>query len=93
MPEKIAVTPSARSVQTQKKIPLELAILPPTSPAPLMWMTRTPNPKRDPRRVMIYPDRRSASASVPYSQTTRMSAPPRPETPPGEIPRTISSAQ
>jgi hypothetical protein len=36
MTEKIAVTPSAISVQTQKKTPLELAILPPTSPAPIM---------------------------------------------------------
>src|SRR5262249_4934858 len=40
IPEKVEVTPSARSVQTQKKIPLEWAILPPTSPAPLMWRTR-----------------------------------------------------
>src|SRR2546427_10968109 len=48
MMEKVEVTPSAMSVQTQKKTPLELAILPPTSPAPLMWMTRTPNPLIDP---------------------------------------------
>src|SRR5438445_13010236 len=34
MIEKVEVTPSAMSVQTQKKTPLELAMLPPTSPAP-----------------------------------------------------------
>ena len=54
--EKVEVTPSAMSVQTQKKTPLELAILPPTSPAPLMWMTRTPNPPIDPRSMMTYPE-------------------------------------
>jgi hypothetical protein len=36
MAEKSEVTPSVRSVQTQKKTPLELAIPPPTSPAPIM---------------------------------------------------------
>ena len=91
--EKVEVTPSAMSVQTQKKTPPELAILPPTSPAPLMWMTRTPNPPIDPRSMMMNPDRRSASTNVPYNQTTRMSTPKSPETPPVENPRTMSSAQ
>jgi hypothetical protein len=36
MMEMVEVRPSAMSVQTQKKSPLEWAILPPTSPAPLM---------------------------------------------------------
>jgi hypothetical protein len=93
MTEKIAVTPSAMSVQTQKKTPAELAILPPTSPAPIMWMTGTADPPSDPRRMMTCPDRRSASTSVPYSQTTRMSTPTRVLTPPGSIPRTMSSAR
>jgi major intrinsic protein len=73
--ESIAVTPSAMSVQTQKKTPLELAILPPTSPAPLLWTTGTPDPRIDARRMMTYPDRRPPSTSVPYIQTTRMSTP------------------
>src|SRR2546423_882459 len=34
MTEKVEVAPSAIRVQTQKKTPLELAILPPTSPTP-----------------------------------------------------------
>ncbi len=55
MMEMVEVTPSAMSVQTQKKTPLELAILPPTSPAPLMWITRTPNPPIDPRSMITYP--------------------------------------
>jgi hypothetical protein len=84
MREKVAVTPSARSVQTKKKPPLDLAISP--TPLPLMWMIGTPDPRSDPRRRMTYPDRRSASASVAYSQTTRMSTPTRFESPPGSIP-------
>jgi hypothetical protein len=40
---------------------------------------------------MTDPDRRPASISVPYSQTTGMSTPTRVETPPGSIPRTMSS--
>ena len=45
MTEKSAVTPSARSVQTKKKAPLELAMLPPTpTPFPIMWMTGTTLP-------------------------------------------------
>src|SRR5438132_13042780 len=58
MTEKSAVTPSARSAQMKKKAPLDLAITPPT-PAPFMWMTGTPDPRSDPRRMMTYPDRRS----------------------------------
>src|SRR5215469_13913201 len=65
MTEKSAVTPSAMSVQTKKKAPLDLAMLPPTpTPFPIMWMTGTTNPRSDPRRMMTYPDRRSASSSV-----------------------------
>jgi hypothetical protein len=36
MTEMNPVAPSAMSVETQKNFPPELAILPPTSPAPLM---------------------------------------------------------
>src|SRR5215467_3722233 len=36
MRKKVEDTPSAMSVHTQKKTPLELAILPQTTPAPLM---------------------------------------------------------
>jgi len=50
--ERVEVTPSATSVQTQKKIPLELAILLPTSPTPLMWRMSTPSPLIDPRSMM-----------------------------------------
>jgi hypothetical protein len=54
MTEKSAVTPSAISVQTKKKAPLDLAMLPPTpTPFPIMWMTGTPNPRSDPRRMMM----------------------------------------
>jgi len=39
---------------------------------PLMWMTGMPNETSDPRSMMMYPDGRSLSSSVPYSQTTKM---------------------
>src|SRR5580700_3511736 len=64
--EKSAVTPSAMSVQTKKKPPLELAMpLATPTPFPFTWMTGTANKRSDPRRVMTYPDRRSASTRVP----------------------------
>ena len=91
----VEMAPSARSVQTQKKIRISpaLAILPPTSPAPRIWRIRTPSPKIPPRSMMMYPDRRSASTSVPQSQTTRISTPKRPETPHVSTRRATSSAQ
>src|SRR5262249_19790972 len=51
------------------------------------------SPRSDPRRMMTYPDRRSASTSVPYSQVTRMGTAMRFESPPFSIPRTMSSAR
>src|ERR1700691_5990015 len=64
--EKSAVTPSAMSVQTKKKPPLELAMpLATPTPFPFMWMTGTTDKRSDPRRMMTYPDRRSASTRVP----------------------------
>jgi hypothetical protein len=48
MMEKVEITPSAMRVQTRRKTPLEVAIVPPTSPAPVTWMTKTPNPAIDP---------------------------------------------
>jgi len=69
-----AVTPSAWSVQIKKQAPLDLAIAPPT-PAPFIRMTGPTNPRSDPRRMIAYPDRLSASTSVPYSQMTRMGPP------------------
>jgi hypothetical protein len=51
-------------------------------------------PKERPeRKMMTYPDRRSASTSVPYSQTTQMSTAPRLGSVPGAIPRTMSSVR
>src|SRR5260370_37527872 len=74
MAEKSPITPIAISVQTKKKCPLELAILLVTpTPFPFMWTTGTTNEKSDRRSMMMYPDRRSASTSVPYSETTEMS--------------------
>src|SRR6266704_6887611 len=73
MTEKSPVTPIAISVQTKKKCPLELPMLLVTpTPFPFMWAMGTTNEKSPPRRVMMYPDRRSASTSVPYSQKTKM---------------------
>ena len=72
--DNIAVTPNARSVHTKKKAWVDLPISQPTTPlAPFMWMTGTTSPRSDPRRMIMYPARRSASASVPYSQTTKTS--------------------
>ena len=93
MTEKIAVTPIAMRVQTKKnspKSPLRLA-MPPTSPDPLMWMTGRPDARSDKTRMMTYPDRRPASTTVPYSQTSRNNTGMRFENPPGAIPRTTSS--
>src|SRR6266446_9863489 len=73
MTEKSPVTPIAISVQTKKKCPLEwprLLVTP--TPFPLMWARGTTNEKSPPRKVMMYPDRRSKSTSVPYSQTTKV---------------------
>jgi len=72
--------------------PPDLAIAPPT-PAPFMWMTGTTNPRSDPSGMMTYPDRRSASTNVPYSQTTKIGTAMRFESVPGSIPRTMSSVR
>src|SRR5258708_3363505 len=70
MTEKSPITPIAIRVQTKKKCPLEwpMRLVTPT-PFPFMWTTGTTNEKSDPRNMMIYPDRRSASTSAPHSQT------------------------
>ena len=73
--------------------PLVLAILPPASPVPLVWRTRAPNERIDARRMMMYPDRRPANTSVPYSQTTKMGTAVRFENPPFSNPRTMSSVR
>jgi hypothetical protein len=94
MKEKRPVTPIAISVQTKKKCPPELArLLATPTPFPLMWTMGTTNEKSPPRRVMMYPDRRSASTSAPYNQTTKMGTAVRFESFPGSIPRTMSSAR
>src|SRR5579871_2916323 len=50
----------------------DLPIAPPRRPlAPFMWTRRTTRPRSDPKRMMMYPARRSASTSVPYSQMTK----------------------
>src|SRR6476646_7639087 len=66
--EKPDVTPSARRITTKNRPPAELA-----SREPDMWTPRTTIPRSEPRRIMTYPDRRSASTNVPYIQTTMMS--------------------
>jgi len=94
--DNIPLAPSAMFVQTQKNLPPVLAALPirpPTSPAPCMWRTGTPDARIAPRRIMISPARRSASTIVPQSHTARMSRPQSAERVPGSIPRATSSAQ
>src|SRR4029450_2658136 len=94
MTEKSPVTPIAISVHTKKKAPLvwPMLLVTPT-PFPLMWARGTTNEKSPPRRVMMYPDRRSASTSVPYSQKTKMGTALRFVSFPGSNPRTMSSAR
>jgi hypothetical protein len=92
MKEKSEVTPSAMSVQTKKKAPLDLAISAPT-PAPIMWTTGTDNPRSDRTRMMMYPDLRSMSTRVPYNQTVRIGKAMRFEVPPFSNPRVMSSAR
>jgi hypothetical protein len=59
-----------------------LAIAPrKTPPAPITWMTGMPNERSDPTSVIMYPDRRSASTRVPYSETARMGTETRVEPP------------
>src|SRR2546421_6251249 len=53
----------------------------------------TPINRSDARRMMTYADRRSASTSVPYSQTTQMTTAKRFGSPLGDIPRAMSSAR
>ena len=95
MTEKSPVTPIAISVQTKKKCPLVLpSLLVTPTPFPFMWTTGTTNEKSDPRSMMMYPDRRSASTRIPYSKATVMSTPPsRFESPPGSNPYTMSPAR
>src|SRR5882724_11851478 len=45
-----------------------------------------PSVRSDPTSMMMYPDRRSASSSVPYSQMTRMGTPTRVEPPASGVP-------
>src|SRR5688572_21855043 len=60
--EKSPIAPSAISIQTKRKPPLELAIpLAMPTPFPFMWRMGTPNERSEPRSIMTYPDRRSAS--------------------------------
>jgi hypothetical protein len=81
------------SVQTKKKAPLELAILPPEIPAPVIWITGTPDVRSDKIRISMYPDRRSASTNVvTHSQKTKTKMGTRLENLPGANPRTTSSA-
>jgi hypothetical protein len=49
-------------------------------------MTGMPSAKSDPTSIMMYPDRRSASTIVPYSQTTRMGIRTRVEPPASGVP-------
>jgi hypothetical protein len=94
MTEKSPVTPIAISVQTKKKCPLEWPrLLATPKPLPLTWARGTTNAKSPPRRVMMYPDRRSKSTSVPYSQTTKVGTAKRFVAVPGSNPRTMSSAR
>ncbi len=66
MTEKSPVTPSVIIVQMKKKAPLDLAIpLATPTPAPFMWRTGGANARSALRSMMMYPDRRSASTSVP----------------------------
>src|SRR5215212_5973255 len=89
MTEKSPVTPIEISVQTQKKTPLELAMLPPTRPLPLMWTRGITDARSDQRRMMMYPERRPASTSVAYSQMTAISTAIMFLNPHGSIQRTM----
>src|SRR5258707_15249466 len=95
MAEKSPSTPIASSVQTKKNCPLEPASLLATpTPFPFMWTEGTTNEKSDRRSMMMYPDRRSASTSVPYSQTTEKGTTiMRFASPPGSHPYTMSPAR
>ena len=87
------VVPTMMSVQTKKKAPLEWAILPPAIPAPVIWITGTPDVRSDNIRIRMYPDRRSASTRVvTHNQKTKTKMGTRFENFPGAKPRTTSSA-
>ena len=91
--EKSAVTPITTSVQTKKNAPVELAILPPDIPAPIMWMMGRPIARIEMTRMVMYPDRRSSSTNmVAYSQMNRKTIGMMFENFPGANPRTTSSA-
>jgi hypothetical protein len=92
MRENVEIVHNAMFCHTQKKDPLEsAAILPPTSPIPHMWTMGIPVPKIATISIMIYPDRRPASTSVPYSHTARITTGMTILNPPCSIPRAISS--
>ena len=77
----------AMSVQTNKN-PLDLPI-----PAPVVWTTGMADAPSDPTRMMTYPDCRSASTSVPYTQTTRVGTATRIVASPWDIPMRMSSVK
>jgi len=81
--------PSAKSVKRKKKPPLDFAMLP--IPVPLRWMAGMPTAKIPTTRVLMYPDRRSASSSVPYSKTATTAKAMLVTGPALSIPRTMSS--
>ena len=66
MMENTPSTPSAKSVKRKKKLP-GLTML--NVPAPLKCMTGMLTAAIPTMRVVMYPDRRSVSSSVPYSKT------------------------
>src|SRR5262249_50785947 len=80
--------PSAQSVQTKKKPPVDLAIS--LECSPLMCMTGMAAANNPTSSMMTYPERRSLSTSVPYSNTTR-TANAMFEGSAFDIPRTMSS--
>jgi hypothetical protein len=84
------VTASAQRVKMKKRAPsgdLASVRLTPV----IMWATPGTAPKSEPRSMITYPDRRSPSVSVPYSQTTKMPTPIRFAGPTLSIPRATSS--
>src|SRR5215470_9639027 len=81
MTERSAVTPIASVPHTKKTSAPCLAAAKPR-PFPLIWNQGTSNPSSDPRSMMMYPDRRPVSISVPYNQETRMGNRTRFESPP-----------
>jgi hypothetical protein len=80
----------ASTVQTNKS-PL-LLVVPNPIPGPLIWRTGITNMRSEKMRINTWPDLRPTRIRLAYSQALQIAITTKFKSPPGDIPRTTSSA-